>query len=133
MLRSLTRTLAPLRSLSRTMSTTTPSTAPIGDITGGPYTESIIKKINDTFQPSRFAIYNDSHKHAHHASMRGSNNTIESHFRLEIVSDAFQGKSQPIRHRQVYALLKDEMSTPNGVHALQLQTKTPAEWEKLQQ
>lgn len=128
------RRLAPLRSLARTMSTTSSSAAtPIGDVVGGPFTASIIQKINDNFHPSRFAIYNDSHKHAHHASMRGSTNTIESHFRLEIVSDNFQGKSQPIRHRLVYALLKEEMEAPNGVHALQLQTKTPAEWAKLQQ
>lgn len=128
------RRLAPLRSLARTMSTTSSSAAtPIGDVVGGPFTASIIQKINDNFHPSRFAIYNDSHKHAHHASMRGSTNTIESHFRLEIVSDNFQGKSQPIRHRLVYALLKEEMEAPNGVHALQLQTKTSAEWAKLQQ
>jgi BolA protein len=129
------RRLTPFRLLARTMSSTSSSATkvPIGDVVGGPFTASIIKKINDNFQPSHFAIYNDSHKHAHHASMRGSTNTIESHFRLEIVSESFQGKSQPIRHRQVYALLKEEMKAANGVHALQLQTKTPTEWEKLQQ
>lgn len=106
------------------------STGPIGDLNGGPFTKSIITKVQTTFQPSHFAIYNDSHKHSHHASMRGSSNTIESHFRLEIVSEAFTGKAQPARHRLVYGLLKDEMSAENGVHALQLQTKTPSEYAK---
>lgn len=112
------------------MSTATPVT-PIGDVDGGPFTESIIHKVQDKFQPSWFAIYNDSHKHAHHASMRGSTNVAESHFRLEIVSEEFAGKPQPARHRLVYGLLKDEMEAPNGVHALQLKTKTPAEFAKL--
>lgn len=30
----------------------------------------------------------------------------------------------------VYALLKDEMSAPGGIHALQLQTKVPKEEER---
>lgn len=111
-------------------SATTPVT-PVGDVNGGPLTESIIQKVQATFQPTQFAIYNDSHKHAHHASMRGSSNTIESHFRLEIVSPVFAGKAQPARHRLVYGLLKEEMDAPNGVHALQLKTKTPAEHAKL--
>lgn len=113
------------------MSTTASAATPTGDVNGGPLTESIIQKVQATFQPTQFAIYNDSHKHAHHASMRGSSNTIESHFRLEIVSEAFTGKAQPARHRLVYGLLKAEMDAPNGVHALQLKTKTPAEYAKL--
>lgn len=115
-----------LRNFIRTMSTVS------GDTQGGPLTQAIISKVQSTFHPSQLQIYNDSHKHAHHASMRGSTNIQESHFRLTIVSNEFEGKSQPIRHRQVYALFKDEMSMPNGIHALQLSTKTEKEWNKLQ-
>ena len=128
------RRLAPLRSLARTMSTTSSSAAtPIGDVVGGPFTASIIQKINDNFHPSRFAIYNDSHKHAHHASMRGSTNTIESHFRCQLSRTTSRVNHSLSVIALVYALLKEEMEAPNGVHALQLQTKTPAEWAKLQQ
>lgn len=34
---------------------------------------------------------------------------------------------QPARHRMVYTLLKDEMAKEGGIHALQLQTRTPEE------
>ena len=51
----------------------------------------------------------------------------ETHFRLNIVSDAFKAKMQPARHRMVYALLKEELEKPGGIHALQLRTKTAEE------
>jgi hypothetical protein len=46
---------------------------------------------------------------------------------VTIISDAFESKMQPARHRMVYALLKEEMAKEGGIHALQLKTKTPAE------
>ena len=55
----------------------------------------------------------------------------ETHFALNIVSEAFRSKMQPARHRMVYALLKEELEREGGIHALQLRTKTPEEEEKL--
>lgn len=46
---------------------------------------------------------------------------------MTITSAAFEAKSQPARHRMVYALLKDEMAKEDGIHALQLRTRTPEE------
>lgn len=111
-----------LRAL-RSMSTTTST---------GPMTTRITEKINGSLNPVKLEIFNDSHKHRHHAPMQGDAYTGESHFRLIIVSDAFQGKAQPARHRMIYSLLADELKQDKGIHALQLQTKTPAEWEKVQ-
>lgn len=54
----------------------------------------------------------------------------ETHFRVEVASSAFAGKMQAARHRMVYALLKEEMQREGGLHALQLQTRTPEEEEK---
>jgi stress-induced morphogen len=51
---------------------------------------------------------------------------------VNIVSDAFQSKMQPARHRMVYALLDEDIKREGGIHALQLRTKTPDEEEKLQ-
>lgn len=48
---------------------------------------------------------------------------------MSIVSDAFEGKPLIARHRMVFDLFKEEMST-GGVHALNLTTKTVAEAEK---
>lgn len=97
-----------------------------------PITDAINTRVRDEFAPVFLKVNNDSHKHAHHAAMRGSDNTIESHFRLTIVSDKFEGKSAPVRHRMVYKLFEQEMAQPNGLHALSLTTKTPVEWEALE-
>ena len=53
--------------------------------------------------------------------------TGETHFRLIITADAFEAKRQPARHRMIYSMLDDEMKRDGGIHALQLQTMTPAE------
>jgi stress-induced morphogen len=54
----------------------------------------------------------------------------ETHFRVEITSEAFVKKMQPARHRMVYALLKEEMAQEGGIHALQLKTRTPEEEQR---
>lgn len=56
----------------------------------------------------------------------------ETHFRVNITSDAFKAKTQPARHRMVYALLKEELERQGGIHALQLRTRTLEEEEKAQ-
>lgn len=50
--------------------------------------------------------------------------------RLVITSAAFRSKLQAARHRMIYALLRDELSQDNGIHALQLRTLTPEEEER---
>lgn len=93
----------------------------------GPIERSIADKLQQELKPQSLVIHNDSHKHAGHHGIRGAENTTESHFRIEIVSDKFgEIKGQPNRHRLVYSLLKEEM-TDKGVHALQLKTKAPSE------
>lgn len=54
----------------------------------------------------------------------------ETHFRIVITSDAFKSKMQPARHRMVYALLKEELDTAGGIHALGLKTRTAEEEER---
>lgn len=97
----------------------------------GPIAQSIRTKIQSNFPDlSHFEMFNDSYKHSGHHGIRDADNKIESHFRLEIVSGLFKGKSLPMRHRMVYGLLKDELD--RGVHALQLTTRTPEEHSKKQ-
>lgn len=97
--------------------------------TPGPIELSICQKVTDALNPSHLKVANDSKKHAHHEGMVGADNVKESHFRLEIVLDKFQGLNLPARHRLVYGLLDDEFQN-KGLHALQLKTKTPTEWDK---
>lgn len=51
------------------------------------------------------------------------------HYSLTIVSDKFKDLSKLARHKVVYALLKDYI-TSGRLHALSMQTWTEAEWEK---
>ena len=52
------------------------------------------------------------------------------HWEAVIVSPGFEGKRKIQRHQLVYATLGDRMKT-NEVHALSMQTVTPAEWAQL--
>ncbi|KAI1843645.1 hypothetical protein JX266_010278 [Neoarthrinium moseri] len=97
-----------------------------------PMEDAIRAKLGAALSPTHLEIYNDSHLHSHHKAMQGSTSK-ETHFRLEITSDAFKSKMQPARHRMVYALLKDEMAVEGGIHALQLKTRTPEEEERARQ
>ncbi|KAH3672101.1 hypothetical protein WICPIJ_010145 [Wickerhamomyces pijperi] len=111
-----------LRAILRKMSTTATSQI-------GPIEQTILSKLTTEFQPSFLQIHNDSYKHAHHAGLRGASNVTESHFRIDMVSDKFEGLNLPKRHRLVYALLDEEMKE-KGVHALQMKLKTEKESQK---
>ena len=50
------------------------------------------------------------------------------HFTGIVVSTAFEGKTRVRQHQAVYATLGKLMG--NEIHALQLQTFTPAAWEE---
>lgn len=49
------------------------------------------------------------------------------HYNLTVVSKAFQNKNQVARSQWVYAILNDYIST-GRMHAVSMQTLTPAEW-----
>lgn len=95
----------------------------------GPIEQTIKQKLINEFKPTHLDIKNDSWKHASHHGLKGATNTTESHFRIDIVSEKFQGKNQPTRHRLIYKLLDDEIKL-KGVHALQMKTKTVEEHNK---
>jgi len=84
--------------------------------------ETMRRKLTETFRPTRLEIVDDSHKHAGHAGARPEG---ETHFSVEIVAAAFAGKTRVERQRLVYSVLAAELS--DRVHALALQTRTPAE------
>ena len=84
--------------------------------------QSIREKLKNAFTPSRLEVLNESHLHAGHA---GSPGTGESHFRVEIVSDSFDGKSRVERHRLINDTLAIELAGP--VHALAIKAKAPSE------
>ena len=50
-----------------------------------------------------------------------------AHFEALIVSPEFEGLTRIKRHQRVYAALGDRMR--EEIHALSMQTLTPAEWD----
>lgn len=70
----------------------------------------------------------ESFKHAGHSGNPSGDPDAETHFKVEVVSAQFEGKMPVARHRIVYSLLDAELK--DGVHALSLKTKTPAEAER---
>ncbi|KAG6850938.1 hypothetical protein H0H93_005807 [Arthromyces matolae] len=92
-------------------------------VSPGPIETSIHDKLLQALKPSSLNITNDSWKHRHHAPMRaqGGGNG-ETHFSVQIVSDAFIGKTPMQRHRMIYSVLSEEFA--QGLHSLSLKTKT---------
>lgn len=85
--------------------------------------DRIREKLSIGLEPTRLDVINESELHAGHRSSPG---TGESHFRVIVVAKAFEGQSRLARHREVNALLADEMA-PGGVHALALHAYAPGE------
>jgi len=50
------------------------------------------------------------------------------HISVRVVSEAFEGKTPVERHRLIYAALNQDLRS-GALHALQLSTYTPAEWQ----
>lgn len=80
------------------------------------------KLLTQQFSPRVLAIEDESARHAGHAGARPGG---ETHYRLRLVSDAFEGLSRVARQRRVYHALREEFDT--GLHALSLDLKTPGE------
>ena len=89
---------------------------------GRSVTEIVREKLMLELRPTRLDVINESELHAGHRSSPG---TGESHFRILVVSSAFEGKSRVERQRIVNDLLKNEIS--GGIHALALATVAPGE------
>ncbi len=89
--------------------------------------QTIREKLSKAFSPTNLVIENESAKHAGHAGGRDAQGRVtgETHFRVFLVSEAFQGRSRVERHRLVNEALKEELSGP--VHALAIRALTPAE------
>jgi BolA protein len=84
---------------------------------------TIETKVSEHFSPSYLEVINESFMHN---VAEGS----ESHFKLILVSKAFEGTRLIGRHRAVNKLLQEELSTQ--IHALALHTYTPDEWTRVQ-
>ncbi|XP_062394783.1 bolA-like protein 1 [Sardina pilchardus] len=122
MLSSVVRTARPLLLLRPVTSSSTCSLAhrpQMAPDPSRPVETSIRAKLTEALGPAHLEVLNESHMHA---VPPGS----ESHFRVLVVSERFDGLSLLQRHRLVNEALRDELSS--RVHALAIQAKTPQQW-----
>lgn len=80
--------------------------------------------LSSALQPVHLEVVNESHMHSVPPNS-------ETHFKVVLVSPAFDGRRKVARHQQVYAILAEQLAGP--VHALALHTYTPEEWSLRQQ
>ena len=83
--------------------------------------QTIEQKVQAGLTPSHLDVINESHMHN---VPPGS----ESHFKLVIVSPAFEDLSLVQRHQKVNGILAKELK--EDIHALSMETHTEQEWEQ---
>lgn len=76
-------------------------------------------QIRDVLAPIHLEVVDESHMHSVPPG-------AESHFKVLVVSERFEGQGPVARHRAVNRLLAEELQ--GGLHALALHTWTPEEW-----
>jgi BolA protein len=85
-----------------------------------PVVAQIRSAVERELAPTHVDVIDDSAAHAGHAGARSG-----GHYRLTVVSAAFEGRTQLQRHRLVYAAVGPLMN--GAVHALNIVARTPAE------
>jgi BolA protein len=81
--------------------------------------EDIRQRIEQALSPVSLEVIDEGHLHAGHAGEG------KGHFRVRVVSTAFEGLMPIRRHRLVYEAVGDLMGA--GIHALAIEAATPAE------
>ena len=81
--------------------------------------ETIEHKLNAGLQPLHLEVTDESHTH-------NGPEGAQSHFKVLVVSERFEGIRLLGRHRTVNTLLSEELA--GSVHALAIHALTPEEW-----
>ncbi len=88
----------------------------------GPVAAEIERRLTSALAPERLAVIDDSERHRGHS---GHDARGESHFTVEIVAQAFAGRSRVERQRLVNHALAELLA--ERVHALAIRARSPQE------
>jgi len=77
--------------------------------------DEIRKRLQEAFEPESLVVEDEGHLHVGHEGARDG----RGHFRVMLVSAAFNGQGLMARHRAVYAALGTLMET--DIHALAIE------------
>lgn len=87
--------------------------------------EIIDTLLKEKLDAQHVAIIDESHKHRGHKAAGGG-----GHYQVTVVSHKFENVNLVDQRRLVYSALDEQISgTPKLIHALQIKTLTPNEWE----
>jgi len=82
--------------------------------------------LKEKLEATYVKIIDESYLHAGHKAAGGG-----GHYNLTVVSPRFENVNLIDQRRLVYGALEQQMNgTPKLIHALQIKTFTPQEWEK---
>jgi BolA protein len=84
--------------------------------------QKIETTLNQALSPSHLEVINESHLHAGHA-----HGASDSHYKVIIACEAFEGMRQVARHQKIYTLLNELMDNP--IHALAIKSYASSEWQ----
>tara|TARA_Y100001970_G_C13780002_1_gene624885 strand:- start:27 stop:281 length:255 start_codon:yes stop_codon:yes gene_type:complete len=79
--------------------------------------DNIKEKINKKINPENIILIDNSNLHAKHKSFDPS----KLHLKIIIESKKLRGMSKIDAHKEIFAILKDEMK--NKIHALEIEIK----------
>ncbi|HAS64211.1 MAG TPA: BolA family transcriptional regulator [Vibrio sp.] len=85
--------------------------------------QTIQTKLHQHLSPKHLDVINESYMHNVAPG-------AESHFKVIVVSELFEGLRLLARHRMVNQALADELA--HHIHALAIHTYTPDEWSEQQ-
>jgi BolA protein len=80
----------------------------------------IVETLTRELDPIVLQVNDESHQHAGHSGWREGG---ETHFRIDVVSPAFAGKTRIERHRIVNSVLAPAFE--QGLHALAIDARAP--------
>jgi len=83
--------------------------------------DRLTRRLEDGLRPDHLEVIDDSHRHAGHAGAADG----RGHFTVLIVSPGFTGLGTLKRHKLVYEVVGDMMTT--DIHALSIQALAPGE------
>lgn len=115
-------------SSSASFSTSSSPSSPTEEELAKPVAASMRRKLLLAFSipETSLEVIDESSQHSGHAGAKGvSSPSGETHFKVRIVSDSFEGLKTLDRHRLVYVVLEEELLGP--VHALSLETLSEEE------
>ena len=82
--------------------------------------DQIAEKLSVKFAPSHLEVIDESEKHRGHGGYREGG---ETHFRVRIASEKFDGMTRVAQHRAVMETVDAELKA--GVHALAIEVMRP--------